>query len=254
MGPPSRPFDRDIDTGHGFDEAIAGTGVNLEEEQANLMSSSQPQDSLSASFNFGANNNNIGMSFGSSFNGSNRTDGLPDVSPEPQLFGGSGQDRAEAEEDWKAGSRRQHHIVDLFLEGQDLEKKIQQIAYEQKLSTTRDGLFYATQGRPPQRTQVVAPDGSAEVIDRGQTILSSEKGSPLVPLMTLVSLACKDRITGLLDRASRLAFERRNFSMGRVPHEWQNIAAVDGVAQAGTATASSSRAAPSLTRMIIPYI
>lgn len=241
-----------MEFGQGFDEAIAGTGVNLEEEQANLMNSSQSRETLNSLFSTGANNSNLGMSFGSSFNSSNRTDGLPDISPSLEVFGGSGQDLVEAEEDWRAGSRRQHHLVDLFLEGQDLEKKLNHIAYEQKLKTPKEGLFYATQGRPPQRTQVVAPDGSAEVIDKGQTILSSEKGSPLVPLMTLVSLACRDRLTGLVDRASRLAFERRNFSMGRVPLDWQDVAAVDGAAQTNPIPAGSTQAASTLKRTFRP--
>lgn len=246
MGPPSRPPEKEIDLGHSFDEAIAGTGVNLEEEQANLMHSSQSREPLHNSFSFGAHHPNTGTDLGTNnMFSSNRIDGLPDINPSVEPFGGSSQDLAETQEDWRAGSRRQHHPTDLFLEGQTLENKISTIAYEQKLKAVRDGLFYATQGRPPQRTQVVAPDGSTEVIDKGQTILGSDRGSSLVPLMTLVSLACKARVTGLVDRASRLAYERRNFSMGRVPLDWHNIAAIDGAAQADSTTANSSAEARS---------
>ncbi|KAL9623001.1 MAG: hypothetical protein Q9160_002719 [Pyrenula sp. 1 TL-2023] len=246
MGPPSRPPEKELDLGHSFDEAIAGTGVNLEEEQANLMNSSQSREPSHGQFSFGAHHANAGTDLGTNnIFSSNRIDGLPDINSSADPFGGSDQDLAEIQEDWRAGSRRQHHLTDLFLEGQTLENKISSIAYEQKLKTVKDGLFYATQGRPPQRTQVEAPDGSTEVIDKGQTILDSNRGSTLIPLMTLVSLACKMRVTGLVDRASRLAYERKNFSMGRVPLDWHNIAAIEGNPPANSTTAAASTEARS---------
>ena len=243
MGPPSKPADRDFDK-EGMGDAVKSAGVDIEAEQA-LHENPIYRPSTIPLPAYGQSNQP-----GSSFESYNGMNGL--YGSNAPLYGGEDPDElAEAREGWKAGSRHQYHLADPFLTGEALERMMHNKAQDHSINTPKEGLYHATQGRPPQRTQVVAPDDSAEVIDKGQTILSTE-GKSLVNLMNLVSLACRERITCFVDHAARLAYERRNFSMGRVPSEWQNWAIVDTPAQNETETTSPQ--STSLKRMTSVHI
>jgi hypothetical protein len=222
MGPPSRPSDKATDI-RTLEDPLAGTGVNLDEEERNLTSStyySQQQQGPNASF--GSQGTSFGMSSGGgSFEqpGSSGYQNGHEESPEDL------QRRRQAEADFRAGRWAQHPLWDAFLQGDPLEKKLNKCSYENGIKSPKDGLFYATKGQSrPQTTRVAGHDGASQIIDRGQTILSTESGDVLGDIMKLVSLATKDRVTGLLDHSARLACERRDHSAGRIPAEWKTVA------------------------------
>ncbi|KAL9111694.1 MAG: hypothetical protein Q9227_003968 [Pyrenula ochraceoflavens] len=241
MGPPSRPADRDIDK-NDFDDAVKDAGVDLEVEQANLAGNFQMHRPSFTSLDTQHVPNHAGANSFGSPNGINGINGFSEHNT--PLYGGENSEAfAEAQQNWKAGSRHQYHLTNPFLIGEMLERRMHAKAADQNLNTPKEGLYHATAGRPPQRTQVIAPDKSTEVIDKGQTILSQE-GKVLTNLMSLISLACKERLTGFVDHASRLAHERRNFSMGRVPAEWRDLAIADGLAQSDSGRANSPQKLP----------
>lgn len=225
MGPPSRPAEKDRDKAtdiRTLEDPLAGTGVNLDEEErnltnANFLAQQGPRDTNAALE--GANLGPLGGGGdGSSVNATERH-ALPEETAE------ANQQKEQALAEFQAARWAQNPLWNAFLLGDPVEKKLNSCAYENGIESPTDGLFLATKGTAkPQTTQVVGHDGATQIIDRGQTILSTESGDALGDIMKLVSLATKDRVTGLLDHSGRLACERRDHSAGRVPIEWKTRA------------------------------
>lgn len=249
MGPPSRPADKGTDI-RTLEDPLAGTGVNLDEEERNLTNSAYYSSQPGPQASFGSQ----GTSFGPSSSGTSfdqpGSGGYLNVHEErPEDF----QRRRQAEADFRAGRWAQHPLWDAFLQGDPLEKRLNKCAYENGIKSPKDGLFYATKGQTrPQTTRVTGHDGASQIIDRGQTILSTESGDALGDIMKLVSLATKDRVTGLLDHAARLACERRDHSAGRIPTEWKTVAVAAHASPAASQAAAGVPASPSLKRKHIP--
>lgn len=245
MGPPSRPVDKATDIGT-LEDPLAGTGVNLDEEERNLTNPTyfSSQQGLGASF--GSQGTSFGpRSGGTSFDrpGSSGYQNDHEESPEDL------QRRRQAEADFRAGRWAQHALWDAFLQGDALEKKLNKCSYENGIKSPKDGLFYATKGQiRPQTTRVIGHDGASQIIDRGQTILSTESGDVLGDIMKLLSLATKDRVTGLLDHAGRLACERRDHSAGRIPTEWKTVAITAPASPALSQAAAGAVAPTALKR------
>lgn len=245
MGPPSRPADKGTDI-RTLEDPLAGTGVNLDEEERNLTNSAYYSSQPGPQASFGSQ----GTSFGPSSSGTSfdqpGSGGYLNVHEErPEDF----QRRRQAEADFRAGRWAQHPLWDAFLQGDPLEKRLNKCAYENGIKSPKDGLFYATKGQTrPQTTRVTGHDGASQIIDRGQTILSTESGDALGDIMKLVSLATKDRVTGLLDHAARLACERRDHSAGRIPTEWKTVAVAAHASPAASQAAAGVPASPSLKR------
>ena len=224
MGPPSRPADKATDI-RTIEDSLAGTGVNIDDEERALTT-------------FGSFPQSQGTSFQSSFGTSQGSfDGRPlvngpqigrpmqnGISPTPDK-----EENIKLEVDkanYLAGARRQYELSDPFLYGDAVEKRLNTHAYEHGIKSPKEGLFHARKdpNKPLQKMQVQAPDGTIRVIDQGQTILSTENGITLSNLMDLISLATKARMTGILDLAARLGKERKEFANGRIPDEWKDVA------------------------------
>lgn len=220
MGPPSRPADKATDI-RTLEDPLAGTGVNLDEEERALTNNAYFSQQQGPNSSFGSQGNSFGPSSnGSSFErpGSSGLLNGHEESPEDV------QRRRQAEANFRAGRWAQHPLWDAFLQGDPLEKKLNKCSYENGIKSPKDGLFYATKAQArPQTTRVTGHDGASQIIDRGQTILSTESGDVLGDIMKLVSLATRERITGLLDHSARLACERRDHSAGRIPTEWKTV-------------------------------
>jgi hypothetical protein len=246
MGPPSRPVDKATDI-RTLEDPLAGTGVNLDEEERNLTSStyySQQQHGTNASL--GSQATSFGPSSGST---SFERPGLSDYQNGHEESLEELQRRSQAEADFRAGRWAQHPLWDAFLQGDPLEKKLNRCSYENGIKSPKDGLFYATKGQTrPQTTRVTGHDGASQIIDRGQTILSTESGDILGDIMKLITLATKDRVTGLLDHSARLACERRDHSAGRIPTEWKSVAVIPPAPPTGSHSAASPAASTSLKR------
>jgi hypothetical protein len=244
MGPPSRPADKATDI-RTLEDPLAGTGVNLDEEERNLISSSF-YSQHGANTSFSSHGTSFGQgSGGSSFErpGSGGYQNGHEETPEEL------QRRKQAEADFRAARWAQHPLWDAFLQGDPLEKKLNKCAYENGIKSPKDGLFYATKGQTrPQTTRVTGHDGASQIIDRGQTILSTESGDVLGDIMKIISLATKDRVTGLLDHSARLASERRDRSTGRIPNEWKTVAITPPALPTLPQSAGSTVASKSLKR------
>jgi hypothetical protein len=244
MGPPSRPADKATDI-RNLEDPLAGTGVNLDEEERNLTNSTYYPQPNGPNPSFGSQGSSFGtVSGGISFErpGSSGYQNGHEETPEES------QRRRQAEADFRAGRWAQHPLWDAFLQGDTLEKKLNNCSHENGINSPKDGLFYATKGQTrPQTTRVTGHDGASQIIDRGQTILSTESGDALGDMMKLIALAAKDRVTGLLDHSARLACERRDHSAGRIPSEWKTVA-ITPTAPVVPRSAESPAASTSLKR------
>ena len=250
MGPPSRPVEKATDI-RTIEDSLAGTGVNIDDEERALTSfgttSFQQPSSFPSQSSFGTNQG----SFDGRANGTADRPTQNGISPVPD--GVPSQEAIKLENDkanYMAGARRQYELTDPFLLGDAVERRLNARAYENGIKSPKDGLFHARKdpNKPLQKMQVMAPDGTIRVIDQGQTILSTESGLTLSNLMDLISLATKARISGIMELAARLGKERREFANGRIPDDWKDIA------QPLEGAASPVAAAPSLKRMsVVPY-
>ena len=219
----------------GIESVLAATGVDLEDEERQLISSypsfgNTTQSSSFQSGSFGSNAarpnfdrpQNLG-SFDNSFYGNEGGPGSASgIAQTPEEI----EARRRTEANFKAAKEHQHPMWNLFLQGDPLEKKLNDKCYENGIKAPKDGLFYATKSanRPPQTTQVNGRDGASRIINQGQTILSTQSGETLIDIMNLLALATKERVTGILDLSARLAQERKAHSTGRIPTEWEAVA------------------------------
>jgi len=266
MGPPSRPVEKATDI-RSLEDTLAGTGVNIDEEERNLTATSFPSfGQRTPGSSFQTHNTSFGTnSASSSFEniqapagegggyGYGASSYLNQPSAE-QLTPEEIQRRKENQANWETARHSQHALWKMFLAGDPLERRLNDRTYEQGIKSPKEGLYYATKGidRPPQRTLVNGLDGASQIIDQGETILHSREGGTLGDVLKLISLAAKERMTGLVDLSARLAQERRDHSKGRVPTEWKSVAAVLPASPAGEEVANGLAAAPSMKRMNFP--
>jgi hypothetical protein len=245
MGPPSRPADKATDI-RSLEDPLAGTGVNLDEEERNLTNSAYFSQQNGPNNSFGSQGTNFGPgSGGSSF----ERPGSSGYQNDREEDAADLQRRRQGEADFRAGRWAQNPLWDAFLQGDPLEKKLNKCSSENGIKSPKDGLFYATKGQTrPQTTRVTGHDGASQIIDRGQTILSTESGDALGDIMKLICLATKDRVTGLLDHSARLACERRDHSDGRIPTEWKTLAITSPAPPAMSRPAGSPGSSTSLKR------
>ena len=245
MGPPSRPADKATDI-RTLEDPLAGTGVNLDEEERNLTNSTYYSQQHGPNMSFGSQGTSFAPSSGGNSSERPGSSGYQNGHVEtPDVL----QRRRQAESDFRAGRWAQHPLWDAFLQGDALEKRLNKCSYENGIKSPKDGLFYATKGQTrPQTTRVTGHDGASQIIDRGQTILGTDSGDILGDIMKLVSLATRDRVTGLLDHSARLACERRDHSAGRIPTEWKTIAITSPAPPVVPQTAGNVSASKSLKR------
>jgi hypothetical protein len=268
MGPPSRPVEKATDI-RSLEDTLAGTGVNIDEEERNLTATSFPSfgqrtpgssfQTHNASFGTNSTNGSFENTQSSAADGGGYGYGANSYTNQPsaeQLTPEEIQRRKENQANWDAARHSQHGLWKMFLAGDPLERRLNDRAYDQGIKTPKDGLYYATKAidRPPQRTLVNGLDGASQIIDQGETIIHSREGQNLGDLLKLISLAAKERMTGLVDLSARLAQERLDHSKGRVPTEWMSIAAVPATNSADEEVATGPAAAPSLKRMLCALV
>lgn len=251
MGPPSVPPSRPVDASE-LTDVLASSGIDVREEEAFLTNSfagrqaqaqapprgpQTPQPPpINTSFASQASTTGT-LSASSSFGelphtkpavtqGSFSTD---PVSQSPATI------KEPSREDSEAARRAQYHLQEPFLLAKKLEQRIQKRGFELGVRIPSEGLFHPVPGRP-QPIEVTGPDGSS-VVRTGQTILNQD-GAPLVDILNLMSLACEERLRGVIDYSSTLARSRRAHSHGVVPAEWQDVAQPLGPATGNAITPS----------------
>lgn len=256
MPPPQRPADKAED--RNYEDILSGTGINIEEEARMLVrpdyyagQAPRPSPQSQAS-NFQYHVNTFNDIF---------TNG---EQPEGQQGQGEGQKAAEAYQpsaeeikqrqeerlDWEAARHSQNPLWDMFLLGGALNEKIRNISITEHLVDPQSGVLVNTQKHaPPPMVRVNGLEGASRVIDEGQAILDTgQKGERLSDIMKVISLAAKTRLTGLVSASARLAQERKQHSKGKVPDEWQDIAAIAKPATDVPDGASSPAGSSSLKR------
>jgi hypothetical protein len=256
MPPPQRPTDKAED--RNYEDILSGTGINIEEEARMLVrpdyyggSSAQTSfQSQPGSFQYRSNSfERPGSSGGTPSSQQEQVEGQS----QRQAFQPSEEEikqRDEARADWEASRHSQYPLWDMFLLGGALNERIRNISITEHLVDPQSGVLVNTQKHaPPPMVRVNGLEGASRVIDKGQAILDTgNKGERLSDIMKVINLAVKARMTGLISASSRLAQERRQHSKGKVPDEWQDIAAVAKPALDAPEGATSPAGSSSLKR------
>lgn len=224
MPPPQRPVEKE-GPDRSYDDILAGTGIDLEEEARSLAKAdyySQPS-SFPTNGSFGSyQTNSFGQVNGSndaSFGNNNHAPSTP-IDPEVRIK------REHERLDWEASRHTQHELWDMFLLGGVVNDTIKKCSHEERLVEAQAGVLVNTQrNAPPPRVRVDGLEGASRVIDQGQSILDTKpKADRLSETIKLVSLAAKARLTGLINASAKIAIERREHSKGKIPDEWTDIA------------------------------
>lgn len=256
MGPPQRPADKqdkpekekatDIND---LSDVIGASGIDLREEENYLAQTYQNQhqnNSFNTSFSqspatLSPNNSFNALSSGSfgsypAFQGAGPVN-QPPVSQktvEEELF-----------EKHKAAARAlaekgQQELNDPFCRGNTIRHKIGRHTYEQGVKFNVDGLYDRINKDQPQGvngTQAAGPDGTGVVKAQAAALLDSN--APLTEILTLLSLATKERLRGILEDAHALSRARQLSSHGVVPPDFADIATGNGAPKSVTAVPTS---------------
>ena len=269
MGPPSRPsVDKPTDMNE-LTDVLLGSGIDLKEEEAALQ---QPRLPFSAdhtsSYNAfdsnvsstGANSINRNLNFLSrnfpadrnSFYGAG-TFNQP-TAPYQSTEERAASDRRKAIR--RRAERRQYHLNNPFLYAGLLQRRIARQADRMHVSVPTTGLLSPRNpSSRPTEVAVMGPD-KHEVLTvlTGQDLLYQD--SPLVQILTLLSLATQERLRTLVEDAATLAKGRRLGTHGAVPAELADLAIGDGAFESVAAlpTPGNSAVSPKsnpLKRMIM---
>lgn len=218
MGPPSLPTNKATDLSS-LQDSLAGTGVNIDEEDRRLTSTDfyghpTPNSSFSPQNSFGTydDGRNGAMPYQ---NGGSQTQ---------QLSQEETQRRREAQESWDEARKVQHPLWKMFLYGENLNTKLKKHCADANLAPPQEGLYIAAKGQAPQVTRVVGLDNAQKVVTKGEPILKTAEGDNLADILKTICLGAQERLTGIVDLSARLALERKQHSAGKVPTEWENIA------------------------------
>lgn len=248
MGPPSRPTDKPTDMNE-LSDVLAGSGVDLKEEEAallgrfNLPSQRQPAATLSS--NFGATlNTGISTTY-NSFNLLSQSTTGDRASPYGMMTPNQPAVAPQPAEDLAASAHRrairsraeklQHHASDPFLASGWVQQRLWHAVKREGITKSNPGLARFA-GHAAGMNEISTPDLDINGLlstSKGQDSLSHD--APLVEFFTLISLAAKERLRGLLEEAATLAKGRRMGSHGVVPLELTELAA--GLGDFGAVTA-----------------
>lgn len=260
MGPPLRPpaVDKPVDV-NDLSDVIAGSGIDLREEEAILMNYSRPsrqtQDSTYSSFDSRINFYTQNVPGGrDTFYGA----GTFNQPPGPA----KSADEMLAEALQKATRRKaeikSYHLNDPFVFAANLKRRLHKQASNMQVKMANAGLFVAQPGAAPGQLILQGPDKN-EVLKSvtSEDLLANE--SEYVELLSLLSLAAEERIRGLVEEAAVLAKGRRVGSHGVVPVDMADLAVGNGASETanGLPTPGNSAVSPtgsSLKRMFTMLI
>ncbi|EEP78088.1 predicted protein [Uncinocarpus reesii 1704] len=232
MGPPSRPADTKPTDAAELTDVLASSGIDVREEEAFLTSgygttpansSQPPRPQLNTSISFTSLPSPT-VSAGNSFNESSFKQ--PSVPPSTPLIGTqpatqTSLEDAKLREDTTASRRDQYHLQAAFLQTAPLGERLQKQGTDLGVRMPSAGFFRPFPNRPVVPIEVVGPDGNS-VVRTGKPVLTTD--APLGDIISLVSLACEERLRAVVEQAAVLARHRRTYSHGAVPLEWSDLA------------------------------
>ncbi|WEW54605.1 hypothetical protein PRK78_000025 [Emydomyces testavorans] len=237
MGPPSRPVDTKPTDAAELTDVLASSGIDVREEEAFLTSgygiapakppqpprlqtnassfTSQP----SAGSTLSSGNSFTEPSFKqSSFQTPATSAGVqPMTQKTPEELAAD----AKFREDTMASRRDQYHLQAAFLQTAPLGERLQKRGTELGVRMPPGGFFRPYPNRPLVPIEVVGPDGHS-VVRTGKPVLTAD--APLGDIISLISLACEERLRSVVEHAATLAKNRQTYSHGVIPQEWSDLA------------------------------
>lgn len=235
MGPPSRPTDKPTDMNE-LSDVLVGSGIDLKEEEAALLGRfNLPSQRQAAAPAFGATLNTGATTAYNTFNVLSQSVTGDRFGPHGAVT--SNQQAAVhqpaehlAESEHKRTIRRraekiQHHANDPFLVTGWVQQRLWHAVKREGITRSNPGMAKFTNhatGMNNISTSNLDPNGLLST-SRGQDSFSHD--APLMEFFTLISLAAKERLRGLVEEAATLAKGRRVGSHGVVPLEFTELAA-----------------------------
>ena len=259
MGPPSRPADEKPVDLNDLSDVLVGSGVDLREEEAALVSRYVPGGQvkdISSTSNVGSSFDSTG-SAGSQSGYFDHHQGFNTLSQnvpgdrnsfygagtfnQPAVTLSSAQEQVTRQLKQtmrKRGELTQYHLNDPFLHGGSVYTKMRSRCDRMGVQALKDSVTNAT-SNTPVRMNIIGPDNYDKfLILRGQPLAAS--GSVVSEVLTLISLAARDRVRSLVEDSASLAKGRRAGSHGIVPTDLAEFAIGRGKAEDVTVQASSS--------------
>ncbi|KIW04910.1 uncharacterized protein PV09_04081 [Verruconis gallopava] len=148
----------------------------------------------------------------------------------------------------KYAELRQVHMRDPFLAAQRVREQIEKRAYEEHVRFNQQGIRDIPV-RPPGELQpqdvqaktMMGSDGTGLVAAKAEVSVrhTVEQDSPVIEVLSLLSLAANERLRTVLEDAFAVSRARRFGSHGVVPPEWSSIAEGSGPSQDTTAASQS---------------
>jgi hypothetical protein len=225
MGPPLKPADKTKEETVDPMDVLAGSGVDIQEEERLLASTFAQQTNSFTQFPPAGE---------SSFYGAGPANAAPET---PQAESQLEYECKVAEDAWKLASKslaesRQHELAKPFLEISLLHKKAVKIARENGVTLRVDE--QGGMGRMKLPEQFSYPTGPPTVNINTKAgsdgLIATTKGeflpydSLLVDQLALLSIATKQRLRVMIGDAYRLSKGRREGSDGTIPAEWADAA------------------------------
>ena len=257
MGPPSRPAaDKPTDINE-LGDVLAGSGVDLREEEAALLTYGRPGQQRQDTIYGGSSFNSLGSSYArptanyysSNIPGDRSTFYGAGTFNQPAEPYRSAEDIAAA--DQKKALRRKaeiksYHLNDPFLFCGSLSHRVSRQAHNMQVQIPKSGLLSnVSRQNVPLQLLVHGPDKNENLkVVKGEQLLNTD--APIVELLSLLSLATEERMRGLVEDAATLAKGRRVGSHGIVPAELTDLATSEGATETanGLPTPGNSAVSP----------
>ena len=244
MGPPSRPVDKPTDMNE-LSDVLAGSGVDLKEEEAALVGRSNFSNQQQNSYHTNSFLPN-GSAPGSYSVPDNRSYFSQNVPGDRSSFYGAGtfnqapgpyqsiEERAEEEKKRairRKAERKQYHLNAPFLQTGIVQRRLEKTANAMHVIVPRTGVLSSQhQGGPPVQVAIMGPDKN-EVLTalRGEPLIYEQ--APVGEMIALMSLAAQERLRAVVEDSASLAKGRRIGTQGVVPPDWADLAVGLGEAE-----------------------
>lgn len=219
-----------------YDDTLAGTGINLEEEELYMANGFERRDGF-ATYPAGTRGTFYGAGFANQ-----DPEKVPTRSQE-ELAAEAG-DRAWNEAAARLASARAHELKDNFLSPAVLHMRLKTATKKHNLEInceTKPG-GNQTMGRLAQVDGNAKPEVGVRVKQNSYGTFVNTYGSfipkdaYLADQIMLLSIATKERLRGMLDDANRIATTRQQTAHGVVPPAWVDAAVTPHSAANGTAS------------------
>ena len=234
MRPPARPDDKPTDI-NDLGDVMVGSGIDLREEEAALLSSyGRSNQQQQGSGTGGSSFHNYGPSYvppKDNYYSQNY------AGNRPSFYGGGSFSQppvtaqtAEqiATENRKRALRRKaeihsYHLNNPFLSSGCVHKRLVKQAHNMQVQVPKAGLLQSQPGHAPREIALQGPDKNEVLkVVQGEDLLQPD--APLIELLSLLSLATEERLRGLVEDAATLAKGRRIGAHGVVPIELTDLA------------------------------